>query len=358
MNILECLFPLVGLSQIPCDIECYEDERIPCHFDEKDIFLSSSNYYVSQLVDLLPQLFASKKSNEGIFKMFLDCKLNASQSLEFDLRNSIMTEYDQRFSNWVGQLGETKKNQLVSTKDYSALVISPDQIKGGGLYITSFNFCTKDQKNDIELSIYSSHDMDNPIYVITGLTSGVNDACNPIYLPFDFDFDCDGTPSYFLVWNSDGCEVYKNRIDCGCSNFKTQYKKTFTVNGTTFNADEPTNCQNCNYGLSIQANFCCDPLGFICETEKVCDLQMKNVLAKALQYKVACELLNKILSSTNFNYFTLTSKESLFGKKKAYVKEYENIILWITENINVGKYSNCLKCKKSKRKIMKGKILV
>lgn len=359
MSVFKCLFPLVGLRKKPCNIECYEDERIPSVFDSKDLFYSSTNYYVSNLLDLEEELFSIKKSNQGIFKMFLDSKVNATQSVEFDIRNAIISEYDNRFSSWNGSLGESKKNQLASTKEYSALIISPDSIKGGGLFINSLNFCTKEPKENIELRIFRSDDMSTTLHVIKDLKSDLNKLSQKIYLPFDFEENCDETPSYVLVWKSEGCEVYKNKIDCGCGGSnKTKYKKYLTVQGSTFDESDEPKCKNITYGLSIDATFSCDPLDWVCKCSNIADFEMINVLSKILQLKTTIELINKILSSNNLNYFTLVSRESLFGKKKAFVNKYENLIMWLVENINVSKYTDCLKCKTKKRRILKGQILV
>lgn len=363
-DIRKCIFPTVGLaSESLCPTECFEGEELSTCYTAQDIWCSTQGYYIKDELDIVEALFSVKKCNEGIFKMFIDCKINAVNDLIRDLRSEILNQWDHKFSKTKQKLGEQKNLGAQSTKEWSTLIISPDEIKGGGLYIDQMFFGSTVSRQNIPIFIYKSNDMETPIWANTsGLTSEAgkwtkNNLCDPIYLDFSFEEDCDEKNSYVIMWNSNNNPVLKSKIDCGCSG-KTKFKQHFTVQGATFNTGDKLNCSNNAFGLSLNTRFCCDPLLWLCDCEVVEGYEMKNVLAKAFQFKILSKLISKILDSNQIDAFTMLNRENLYGKRNHFEKRYGEYVEWITMNLQEQKITDCLKCKKSKRQILKSSILI
>jgi hypothetical protein len=368
-KIEQCLQKYIGLvdeKKLPPLCPCLnEKEKLNAAFSAGSIFSSESGYFISDLIDFDEAVFSIKKCDkESVFSLLNDARTLATKDLISDLQMNIMDSYDSRYTNDTSKLGETKETNIIQSNEWSSIIISYDQIKGGGLYIDEIAIGLADGtgRTDISLFVYKSSDMSNPIWSTIGGLSATGGTwtniklCDPIYLPFkDYD-DCE-VDSYVIMWDSLGDNVFKNKTDCGCGS-KTKYKQHYNVQGATFNGGDMVNCSRHTFGLSIKAKFICNPLDYICTLQECGDYAMSNVLSKALQFKAASNMVTQILDSNNINYYTLLNRENLFGKISHFEKRYGEYVDYITDQMEHRKYSDCLKCKESKRRIFKKSILV
>lgn len=363
-NIEKCLFGYVGLAdKFKC--ECLNaEEKLQATFNGGDIFGSSTGYYISDLVEANEAVYAIKDCHEdSIWNYMQDAKTSATKDMITDLRMSIMQEYDNRYENWVGTIGEKKEHNIIKTDEWSSILICPDEINGAGVWITDFCFGLADGsgRTDITVQIYRTDDMTSPIFSgsyfeAAGGTWSKTCLENPIYLPFDQSSDCDNY-SYIIMWDSIGANVFRNRVDCGCSG-KVKYKKYFNAFGSTFNAGCDVKTNGYTFGLSVGLRFVCDPLEYVCKLDEIGDYGMKDVLGKTLQYKSASNLVTKILDSDNISYYTLLNRENLYGKRNHFEKKYREYIDYIIESLEHKRYTQCLKCKQKNRTLFKKSILI
>lgn len=161
---------------------------------------------------------------------------------------------------------------------------------------------------------------------------------------------------YYFLYNA-GINPKQNSISCGCGSAEYVLRSYLQVQGVTAvdNAGELTfTTYNNAMGLSFESRVGCDTTAIICEAFNN-DQAAALVMAYASRFK-AGELVHEFVSkSGNINRYTMTSQESIWGKRNHFRSEYNTRINWLVENIDLN-LIDCYIC--NDKRVTKGGILV
>lgn len=359
---LDCLTNLVGLTDKDCD--CFSASE-PADFDT--INASETGYYLTDEehgLPLLEAVYSAIDCGDGttVFSVLQKARAAALNSIYTDLQAAMLNHYDKAVRPFSGLVGQRKANgSRTVTKQTVGQMWRPNQIKDASFVVTGVWIGTT-QAGNIDFKI-SSNDPDFTEYTQT------------------FAYTTTGKFQYFeltaaqtLAFYSKNTNGYGNLADCGmqyaisynlpsgakpldnvfscCGNRNTEWKQYITAGG--FETDDlatlvdscTSTCNGYANGLSINGYLACDNLQWLCELEELNGYDLRDVVARAIQFSSTVFLTQHILDSSNINFWTSLSRESLYGKRNHAKAKFADYMNWIAENMPHG-MTGCYKCKPS-----------
>lgn len=353
---LDCLINLVGLTDKDCN--CF-DESKPAEFEALNV--SETGYYLTDEdygLPLLESIFAGNDCGDGsVWDVLVKSRLAAINSVYTDLQAAILKYYDkaiQPFSGLIGKARSTSTRTITSA--FAGHLIQPRPIKDAA-FVVKHVWLGVNQAGPITVT-FDSNDPDFTAYsqVLTVTTPGVFQKfalTTPQSLDLysknvqDDAFGCGlrYTVSYPI---SGGLKPLNNVFKC-CGD-DPQYKKYMNVGG--FEGDSvDTVLDNCGYscngnanGLVLDGYMTCDNLQWLCELEELNGYDIRDVLARSIQYKATVLLAQHILDSTEINYWTTLNREALYGKRNHAKTRFDALMDWIAQNLP-SYATGCYTCK-------------
>lgn len=208
---------------------------------------------------------------------------------------------------------------------------------------------------DFTINVWSN----DPTFEATTIdvTGGVDGAVREFVLPEPL-----ALPQHSEAMASEGRIIYRfyytpvtnpYGLELHCCGQKATYHGFFAANGFV-NKDGSVTSENVetigNYstspGFSLDAYQTCGVTDWLCETTELGGYQLQGLIAQAIRYRAAINLIHRVLGTNNINAYTLLGRDALYGKRNNYRKEYAGIVEWIAQNVPEGA-SDCLGCKKS-----------
>ena len=112
----------------------------------------------------------------------------------------------------------------------------------------------------------------------------------------------------------------------------------------------------------IDAEFLCNANEIICaDALDYTNDELAMVQAYGLRYAQAERLVDKILSSTKLNRFTMLDREALYGKRSHFKKEMDTRAKYVAHELTkpdrINLINDCFSCK-DKFGFVKGNILI
>lgn len=133
-----------------------------------------------------------------------------------------------------------------------------------------------------------------------------------------------------------------------CQNANIRYNEIIKIGGISTDTETLIKDQNFGqlsaFGLVIDAQLYCDVSQWFCRLEKLGSIDGNYmVTSKALVYKSAINAVQTLLDNNQINFTTLTSRESLYGKRSHFQKEYEYRLQYLASQFPISDY-NCMTC--------------
>lgn len=273
---------------------------------------------------------------------------NAIRKLEADLLVMINSSYDKRQNKFIGEVGRISYSSFLElSKKYSFIRLRPKNQSTDAIITLKQIRLNTNQSGEVKLYIISA---------IKGNTSGdiiqtyekevgggnfVDFQIDQLELPLVYN----GMPmDYFIVWErEDGMNTKDNTLSCNCGG--QSYENYIEAKGGS--SDDLNNLSGSldglARGLSLFMEIECKAGNLICkEFDK--DDAISISVAWALLYRTGISLVTAILSSNEVNRYTMLKKEHLMGIRNHYTKEYNILINWLKENININD-SDCFICR-------------
>jgi hypothetical protein len=340
----DCFDHIIGLSRTEC--ECF---TVPAEANE-----SLSGLFLDETEDLnLRMADAGVECTTGsLWDMLSRSRDNGIKQFKADLLSGLTGYYkkrDQEFTGTIGDVGFRKNITPAGT--YLGLSVYTRAIRGGQMKVKRIGAAFS-QTGSFDIDIYNDLE-DGSIETVTVNTTANKmtwtELPTPIYLPMTndsggsmrYDFallsaDMPGQPKDTRVLGGCGCNGKKNYYNVvqprytSISTASSRWMNFVMAAGfrgndvsTPLMRDVLTHDQTYSNGLVLDVEFICDLNDLLCQA--VSNFGTGNIslaMAKAVQYISAAFVCGSILSSGNINFYTMSDRERIMGKKNSYVKEY------------------------------------
>jgi hypothetical protein len=177
-----------------------------------------------------------------------------------------------------------------------------------------------------------------------------------VFTPVLIDYVCDMSETcdiYHIVYDLPA-NVYalNNALGCNCPGKVYPWKSTVNISAVMAqnNIDfigSSYQSLNSAAGIVIDAYVGCDPIYFICDFDKLEGYNYKLTIAKTIQLLSEIEVVNHILRQNAINFYTLLSRESLYGIRAHSEKVYsEQYLAWLAQEFS--KRQDCFECETTK----------
>ena len=342
---------LVGLTDSTCN--CFVDGTEPVDYNRSD-----SGYYLTDYEDGLPlldEVFSAANCGDGdVWDILTRGRDQAVVDFKTDLIAAMYQRSESRFQTFSGLIGKNETGSaLVTSKLIAGSSVYPYMIKGAYLTVNRIGVAL-DSSETFDVHIYRrDYDDGEPELLYTdsvtsvagqmAYTTLVAPRVLPLYVP-----NFESLYYYFVYTIPVGAAPLNNKYKC-CSKVPlwTQYMKAGGVAVDNF-SELGTSSSGYAYGVSLDAYINCDGLDWLYNLDTIGGYEPISVVAKTIQFKGAVKLISAILDSGNINFYTMSDREVLYGKRNHYQKRYQDNILWLASNIP-DHVSDCLQCKKSDR---------
>jgi len=339
---LDCLSGLVGLSDRDCP--CFEDGR-PATYNDSD-----TGYYLTDPeygFPLKEAVFAGQDCSGGsVWDMLDKARDRATRDFQTDLTAALYENRASAFSVFAGLMGkDTSSMARTLSGTYQGILIKPKPVKGGTLTIRRIGLDI-DATTSVTLKIYSTEDLTSPLHSVLVSTTANTLTYTTLVAPIELPLYNDNVSElrYYIVYESPAFSPNNNKFTC-CSK-RPGWMAYLDAKG--YNADDLTGKTGDGFtnGIILDAHLACSQTAWLCEMDEVEGYDVKRVVGRAIQMKAAVKVISEILRSGNINLYTMSNREAMYIDMKRLQKQYENQVVWLTENVPTS-VSDCFKCDKN-----------
>jgi len=338
---LACFDTLVGLSKV--DYTCFTDDA-PTGYDDSD-----SGYH---LTDTDHGLTIAGQCQVAGWTMLEAARTQAILETKSDLRASLREKYDggiSPFSGIIAQLSSTGSASV--SKDFLGLRIRTKNQKGAKLVVKKI-YLAMSVAGDYAVTITSNDPLwtvpaTQTVTIATPNTMTAKVLTTPIELPL-FSRTCeDQYLEYYITFDRNGAVPRNNNVTC-CGK-KPGWMAHMTVSGMQATDNEATDgsYSSAAYGMALDAYMACEELDWICEAEELNGFHLKDVLARAIQFRGAAIAISSLIDTLLVTPCTGYQIESLSSRRIYLNQKSADYIDWISQNIPTG-VTDCFVCKPEK----------
>lgn len=354
---MNCLDTAIGLSQTVCN--CFEDTPT-------DYNTSESGYYIDELEGISLNMInaASDCENGSLWDLLSKARTNAVMDFKGDLLTQLGALYKKRIENITYSIGSQKYTTAYNSgTTYAGVRLVPRGIKNGVIKLNNikliFNVTTT-----IQCHIFNNLSS-TALYSFTVNTTA-NLASQSSALNYELPMYVDGEQiEYYLVYeNPVSGYPLQNKIVCSsCLKWDIQccdepcfgnrivkdqtWNNNLMIGGikgdTWTELDEASGISNQNNGIILNLTMNCNYESLICQNTDYENGGLPMAIAKSIQLKSGALLCDYILSSGQINRYTMIDRERILQKKAEYIKDYQNRILWLSQNIEIDS-NGCYLC--------------
>lgn len=347
---MSCFENIIKLSRTEC--ECFDDDK-PVNYNA-----GQSEVYLDELDGLSLDLISGGANCEegNIWDMMAKARTNAEIRFKADLMSCIEDNFIPKRPNYSGIIGQISHNASLNISYTKAgYVIKPHTIVGGKLTIKRIGLIMN-ASTAIQVQVYDNDEnKTTPIaqYTINSVANDVAYATlnTPLELPL-WSKNVSDT-RYYLVYTIAGFQPRNNGpgcIPCSGGTKRVTYQNWLDVNGIMGNGTDYTSFTETSElnGVVIDGVLTCDGSRVICSDEYPIDFNTGKgmQMAYAVRFAAAESLLEMILASKEINIYTTRDRESLYGKRNHYRKQYEDWITYLCGNMPIIN-NDCWACKPS-----------
>ena len=370
---LDCLNNIIGLSDTDCN--CWDSSK-PVDFDTLNESLSG--LYVSQ-PNTIPIRWtngAADCENGGVWDLLIQARKDAVRDLVADFLAANSQVRKEQFLPFTKIGDPYYKRATLVRGDVAGAYIEPYDIRGGKIRVESVDltfFSGIVAPVDVDISIYSSLDLDTPLATATAnITANKVTATAVFPTPYIIDMgeirEDLNERFYFLYEVPAGAVPVYNDTEKGCNcSRKTKYRdnpylQVMHVGGAQTDAvtNVITNTLSSGgmNGLVINASMECDYYTWLCELAQKPNeltsqggqrLKLGMALADGIQAKAVANLAQSIINSGRINYYTMVLDVkplyiAMNSNLKVYQKAIDNLVYYMPEDV-----TDCLVCATDKR---------
>ena len=363
----DCLNNLIGITASECDctIEGLTNEDLDVGLEEGEHWYTqtTSGLLLDDLEGIVPlkSVDESAECENEMANWYYRALNSAIQQMADDILIGLTQRAVNGKKTYTGKVAGTSYGSMfnVTAFGYAGLKLYAKPMKGGKITINKI-YTMMDAAATFDILVYKQ--INNSVEVellqtisdIASLANAVktNDLTTPVTLDLS-EYGC----NFFLLYVPNGFNPRTNSTSCGCGAKEILLRNFLQVNGAAGNdITNPNNFTTYSnaMGIALDAVVGCDTTKIICESFTNDD-GVAKVMAYAARFK-AGELVHEFVSkSGNINRYTMTSQESIWGKRSHFRSEYNARINWLVANLDLT-LIDCYKC--NDKRITKGGIKV
>jgi hypothetical protein len=149
---------------------------------------------------------------------------------------------------------------------------------------------------------------------------------------------------YYITFDRNGATPRNSTITC-CGQ-QPGWTKHFSVSGMQADDNIATGgtYSSVAYGMALDAYLACEELDWICEAEELNGFHLKDVLARATQFRGAAIATSSLIDTLLVNPCTGYQVESLSSRRIYLNQKSADYVEWVSQNIPPG-VTDCFTCK-------------
>lgn len=338
---LACLDTLVGLSKT--DYDCFTDAA------PEGYNTSISGYH---LTDTDYGLTIAEQCQIDGWAMLSAARTQAVLEVQSDLRASLRDKYDGGISPFSGIIAQlTSTGSASVSKDFLGHRVRTRNQKGMKLVVKKI-YLAMSAAGDYDVTVTSNDPLwtvpaTQTVTIVTPNTMTPKVLSTPIELPL-FSRSCEGTYiEYYITFDRNGAVPRNNNVTC-CGK-KPGWMAHLSVSGMQATDNEATDgaYSSAAYGMALDAYLACEELDWICEAEMLNGYHLKDVVARAIQFRGAAIAISSLIDTLLVTPCTGYQMESLSSRRTYLNKRSAEYIDWISQNIPSG-MTDCFVCKPEK----------
>jgi len=337
-----CFDHIIGLIPAENCLEGYQDE-----YSE-----SLSGLFLSELQGI--------KINDtcglDVFELMLKARRNAILTVKTDITVLSSSNVQPARVPFSGDIGGVTFNRIKNTDGFYGMRLFTS-IEGARIKYTGIKFMPYSSGNFV-LNVYSDFELLATV-PITGCT-----AKRPKVVTFSTPIVVTQGSTYFIV---QGDLTYAGKMQCcghtswcfnidkPCYNSSKPVWQKWVMAAGIHGADvnDRADWRTCveNYGMAVMASFTCNMDELLCsDFSDFENNENDRALAFAILYKTGEYFLNAIIDTGEVNRFTLLGSDALDFNREEYLKRYQQMILWYSDNLDLSR-NDCFICKGRSRTI-------
>lgn len=380
---LDCFKYTNGLSRTSCN--CFDDDK-PSDFD-----VSDSGLFIDETegLNLVYPLSAAECGRGNLWELMESSRDEGALYWNTTVMNYIGERTLRKRKYFSGVIGDDRTNRTKTnfTNNFAGLSMKLSTVRGGVMRLKRVAMFFE-SATPIDVFLYDN-DSDVPLYSwnITPVAGRVEWYTLPIPIDISLVREVPRAKQLWLMYATSGApRPLQHYVTCGCGELKNLNKWTdnpsfanlstpqarynwlewMVVSGTTGNSltlrETDWHHNNLGYGLMIDAEFICNANEIICaDALDYTNDELAMVQAYGLRYAQAERLVDKILSSTKLNRFTMLDREALYGKRSHFKKEMDTRAKYVAHELTkpdrINLINDCFSCK-DKFGFVKGNILI
>ncbi len=357
MSVINCWDNIVGITREPD--ACVDHGYVPVNYD-----LSLSGLYLDELQGINLELVYGV--DEDIWDLIDRAYQNAVRTFKMDVMGAILQTHKQKYDTFHGNIGSQRyKNNLNITYPFAGVRMYCNDVKAASFKLSAIGVIMN-QTDSFNIEIYNNLETD-ALYIIP-VTSVANkytvtSLTNIIELPLS-DANWDNL-EYYFIYTRGTKQPKDNQTTCGCGGVtwcfnrvtpcfadakatKDRWRQFAMIGGISGNDIEDRETWGVSSymnGLVLIGDFTCDKFIYLCNEDS--DFETNEVdigIAFALQYKWGEFVMNSFIDTNEVSKFSTLGLEAINNNRIYYNNKYVEMINFVAENIDVGKYG-CLQCK-------------
>lgn len=368
---MSCLDNIIGITRSNC--ECITNPLLPG--GDPDWYKESvSDLFLDELPGIagINALSESGNCSGEVSTIYKNAIEQAKKDAQDEFLRGLTERYRQANKLYTGRAGGVRftANEPGTGKIYAGIKINNTNMRGGMLKLKTIlcHFATPPTALHIYRVPFSDSDYRYQAELVvsfTGLTitPNVSFAVPVAVAPATLDLTMDGY-QYFILYEAAGVVAKNTMAACGCGKSEDLMTKYLKIEGYAGNDLLALNtwhntgfCRTCPaHGLAVDLVAGCDPKVMFCdlyESEEV----FKAVIPRVILFRAGYLVMMNILYTTALNEFTMNSRESMFGVKNTYDKQYNDRIAWMVENVALAKFTDCFECNEYNKQLRKINLL-
>lgn len=342
---LDCLNGLVGLANRDCP--CVSGGQ-PSGWND-----SESGYYLDDREYGFPvksSLYSNIDCGEDtIWDTLSEARTQGIRDVKSDLQQALETVRESSVINWRGLIGKaegTGSNSSAST--YAGIQVRPTSRMKDAVFMLKAVYININATKSVTVTVSSNDGTFSSVSESASVVANTwsrHQFSSAVALPM---YSIGLTDlRYNIAFQPDGATVKQNRLYC-CG--KQPWMKHINAGGFDLAAlpdNEDVLYTNTTLpGIAIEGYFSCNKLDWICDLEEMNGLDLRDLIARLIQWKSAIHLITGVLRSDKVNRATLLDQEGLYRQRSFLAKKYENAVLWVAQNLPGG-VTSCWGCEKS-----------
>lgn len=332
---------IIGLSKNDCP--CYDTDR-PADYDD-----SLSGLYLDELVRLEDVKKLEDCSDDSLWNLMKESIEEAVEFVQEDIVNCIKERSKLGKESCTDVIGGKKNTKIINPNTtYAGWRLRLGNIKGACSLLRNIKTIFEGTGVISASIIFNGIDLE-PIDIDLDTTANVvtNNLLTDSILMHHFTEECDEIEVY-VIYEVDPTNLPKDNVmDCGCSGkyyCHEEYIDVDPIAGDDISLIEDWRVQRYAMGLLLDMSFRCKEENTICDGQIDWKGGLGRNIARAIQYKSAFLLFEKIYYSHKPSVWTVVSKDDLEVKLPKLDGKYDDYIAKACMEVDLDN-TDCFVCR-------------